>query len=50
MSFQKLKKYNNRILNKSQNKFLTLSIENIKLIQLKETESQIKETNQNLET
>ena len=35
MSFQKLKKYNNRILNKSQNKFLTLSIENIKLIQFK---------------
>ena len=50
MSFPKLKKYNNRILNKSQNKFLTLSIENIKLIQLKETESQIKETNQHLET
>ena len=50
MSFPKLKKHNNRILNKSQNKFLTLSIENIKLIQLKETESQIKETNQNLET
>ena len=50
MSFPKLKKYNNRILNISQNKFLTLSIENIKLIQLKETESQTKETNQNLET